>query len=119
MFTTDQCNSPQGIDVEVHQVVIDSSAGMVTNNGKVHISVNEREKPAHVCFEGLEGMVDKGLRDVFAIQRWVFEIETVVLSHIQAGMLPSEGTLIGFVLLSVKVVLEIGGGGIRQDRKGG
>lgn len=94
VVTGNNCNSSQSIDVEVHQIVVDSGTRMITDDGKMDIPVDEGEETAHVDFQSLERFVDKWLRDIFAIGLRVLEVESIALRFFYVGMLRNERCLL-------------------------
>jgi hypothetical protein len=87
-------NTPQCIDVEMHQVVVNTCTGMASNNGEMDVSVDHGEQNGAISLESLELFVNEGLGDVFAVCLRVLEEESIALSSFNVGVLPAHRGLL-------------------------
>jgi hypothetical protein len=80
-------NTPQCIDVEMHQVVVNACTRMASNNGEMDISVDHGEKNGAISLESRELFVNEGLGDDFEVCLRVFEEESIALSSFDVEVL--------------------------------
>ena len=76
MVEKQHTDSTQGIDVEMHQIVVAAGDRVVADHGKLHVLVNQCKQFVHVFLQIFEGIPDVHLRHVFAVGRWVLELES-------------------------------------------
>jgi uncharacterized protein with HEPN domain len=80
MVVKQHAHSPQGIDIEMQQVVIVTRNGMVSDHCETHVLVDEGEELVHILLQILERVPDVHLRNVFAVRRRVLELESLSVS---------------------------------------
>lgn len=69
----------EGVHIEMQQVIIVTSDGMVTDDREADILVDQSEQLAHILFQILERVPDVHLRHIFAVGRRVLELKPLTV----------------------------------------
>ena len=77
MFRSSDADTTESVDIEVHEIMVDACSWMMTHNLEVDVFVDQGEQAAQVGLEGFEGLVNIGLRNVFAVGFRVLKEEAV------------------------------------------
>ena len=106
MIRSGDADSAQGVDIEMHQIVVDTGNRMMADDLEVNVFIDQGEETTQIGLEGLEGLVDVRLGRVFAVGLWVFKeeavsvgIEQVIRGDIEVVGLDARG---GFVAIGLR-----------------
>lgn len=79
MVEEQYAHTAQGIDVEVHQIVVVACNGVVPHNREADVLVDQREQFGHVLLQIFERVPDVHLRHVLAVRRRILELEPLAV----------------------------------------